>query len=181
MKILVLESSGNKKGSSNMLADEFIRGAKENNHEITVFDVFTANICPCLGCGHCGMAGPCVLKDDYETKLKSMIKSADLLVFVMPVYYYNWPSQLKVVIDRFYSFTGELTAMHKKSILLAAAWDDTDSVFAIVDAYYQKICDYMQFTDLGKVLGKGCGTPGMTKNSIYPKEAHLLGKSIEND
>ena len=56
MKILVLESSGNKKGSSNMLADEFIRGAKENNHEITVFDVFTANICPCLGCGHCGMA-----------------------------------------------------------------------------------------------------------------------------
>ena len=29
MKILVLKSSGNKHGSSNMLADEFIRGAKE--------------------------------------------------------------------------------------------------------------------------------------------------------
>ena len=28
MKILVLESSGNRKGSSNMLAGEFIRGAK---------------------------------------------------------------------------------------------------------------------------------------------------------
>ena len=31
MKILVLKSSGNKHGSSNMLADEFIRGAKETS------------------------------------------------------------------------------------------------------------------------------------------------------
>lgn len=29
MKILVLKSSGNKKGSSNMLADEFIKGAMD--------------------------------------------------------------------------------------------------------------------------------------------------------
>ena len=36
MKVLVLESSRNKNGSSNLLADEFIRGAKENGHEITV-------------------------------------------------------------------------------------------------------------------------------------------------
>ena len=32
MKILVLESSGNKNGSSNMLAHEFVRGAKEAGH-----------------------------------------------------------------------------------------------------------------------------------------------------
>jgi len=34
---------------------------------------------------------------------------ADMIVFVMPVYYYNWPAQLKTVVDRFYSFTTELT------------------------------------------------------------------------
>ena len=38
MKILVLESSGNKHGSSNMLAEAFIRGTKENGHDITEFD-----------------------------------------------------------------------------------------------------------------------------------------------
>ena len=37
MNILVLESSGNIKGSSNMLADEFIRGTEENGHEVTVY------------------------------------------------------------------------------------------------------------------------------------------------
>jgi len=93
MKILVLESSGNKNGSSNMLAGEFIRGAKEAGHEVTEFDVFSADIRPCIGCNHCGMAGPCVQKDDYETKLKGMIRKTDMIVFVMPVYYYNQPAQ----------------------------------------------------------------------------------------
>lgn len=178
MKILVLESSGNKKGASNLLAEGFIQGARENGHEVTVFDVIRADIRPCLGCNHCGMSGPCVQKDDYEIKLKGLIKATDMLVFVMPVYYYNWPAQLKTVIDRFYSFTTELTYMHKKTVLLTAAWDDTDSVFAVVEAYYRRICEYMQFEDCGMVLGGGCGTPSMTRNSGYIEKAYELGKSI---
>ena len=55
MKMLVLKSSGNVNGSSNMLADEYIRGAKEVGHEITEYDVVHADIRPCLGCNHCGM------------------------------------------------------------------------------------------------------------------------------
>ena len=52
MKILVLESSGNKNGSSNMLAKEFIRGASESGHQITAYDVFRKDIRPCIGCNH---------------------------------------------------------------------------------------------------------------------------------
>jgi multimeric flavodoxin WrbA len=79
MKILVLESSGNKNGSSNLLAGEFIRGAKESGHEVTEFDVFRADIRPCTGCGHCGMNGDCVQKDDCENRLKPLIKETDML------------------------------------------------------------------------------------------------------
>lgn len=178
MQILVLKSSGNQYGSSNMLADEFIRGAKENGHSVTEYDVAHKDIRPCLGCNHCGMNAPCVQKDDYENKLKDLIRSADMLVFVMPVYYYNWTAQLKAVVDRFYSFTGELTRMHKKTALLTVAWNNTDSAFEIVRAYYKRICEYMQFEDQGEVIGKGCGTPEMTKRSIYPNQAYQLGKSV---
>ena len=178
MKILVLECSGNKHGSSNLLASSFVRGAKENGHEITEFDVLRADIRPCLGCNRCGMNSPCVQKDDYEKKLKGMIKETDMLVFVMPVYYYNWPAQLKTVIDRFYSFTTELTYMRKKAALLAVAWDDTDTVFTVVEAYYRRICEYMEFEDVGTVFGKGCGTPSMTKSSGFVEKAYELGKAI---
>ena len=179
MKILVLKSSGNKKGSSNMLADEFIRGAGENGHEITEYDVFRADIRPCIGCGYCGMNGPCVQKDDYEQTLKDLIRETDMLVFVMPVYYYNWPAQLKTVVDRFYSYTTELTYMNKKTALISAAWDDTDTVFAVVDAYYRQLCGYMTFKDQGTILGKGCGTPDMTRRSRYMKAAYELGRSVK--
>ena len=38
MNILVIESSPHKNGSSNLLADNFIRGAEEKGHQVTVFD-----------------------------------------------------------------------------------------------------------------------------------------------
>ena len=178
MKILVLKSSGNKNGSSNMLAKEFIRGAGENGHDIKEFDVSRADIRNCMGCNSCGMNGPCVLKDDYENELKSLIRETDMMVFVMPVYYYNWPAQLKAVIDRFYSFTGELTRMHKKTVLLTVAWDNTMDSFKVVQDYYDKIVDYMQFEDMGRVIGTGCGTPAMTKVTDFPSMAYALGKAI---
>ena len=178
MKMLVLKSSGNVNGSSNMLADEFIRGAKEVGHEITEYDVVHADIRPCLGCNHCGMRGACVQKDDYENELKNLIRETDMLVFVMPVYYYNWPAQLKTVVDRFYSFTGELTGMSKKTALITVAWDSTDSAFDVVKAYYKRICEYMHFEDQGAVIGKGCGTPEMTGCSKYMNEAYQLGKNM---
>lgn len=178
MKILVLRSSGNRHGSSNTLGDEFVRGAKENGHDITDFDVFRTDIRPCMGCNACGMSGPCVQKDDYEKTLKSLIKETDMIVFVMPVYYYSWPAQMKAVIDRFYSFTYDLTAMHKKTILIGAAWDDSDSVFELVTAYYKKLCAYMEFEDMGIIEGRGCGTPAMTKQSRFMQKAYELGKSV---
>ena len=178
MKILVLKSSGNKKGSSAMLADEFIRGAKEAGHDITEYNVLHKDIRSCTGCNACGMNGACVQKDDFENELKDLIRETDMIVFAMPVYYYNWPAQLKAVVDRFYSFTTELTYMHKKAVLLAVAWDNTQNVFKVTDAYYDTICDYMQFEDCGRILGGGCGTPEMTRRTGYPKEAYELGKSI---
>ncbi len=39
MKIIVLEGSLHKKGSSNMLAEKFIKGAEEADHTVEVLDV----------------------------------------------------------------------------------------------------------------------------------------------
>lgn len=49
MKIVVLEGSPNKNGSSNMLAGEFMRGAQEAGHSVQVIDAAHANIHPCTG------------------------------------------------------------------------------------------------------------------------------------
>ena len=47
MKIVVLEGSPNKDGSSNLLAAEVIRGAKEGGHSVQVIDAAHEDIHPC--------------------------------------------------------------------------------------------------------------------------------------
>ena len=178
MKILVLKSSGNKNGSSNMLADEFIRGASEAGNEVLDYDVFRKEIRPCRGCGACGMDGPCVQKDDFENELKDLMRAADMIVFTMPVYYYNWPAQIKTVVDRVFSFNGELTAMEKKAVLLTVASDNNATTFSVVKAAYDTVCRYLHFKDCGTILGGGCGSPEATRASIYPGKAYELGKSF---
>lgn len=58
MKIVVLQGSPNRDGSSNLLADCFRQGAEEAGHEVVCIDVAHANIRPCTGCIHCGYEGP---------------------------------------------------------------------------------------------------------------------------
>ena len=36
----------------------------------------------------------------------------------------------------------------------------------------------MHFQDRGMILGTGCGTPDMTRNTVFPKRAYELGKSV---
>ena len=52
MKIIVLQGSPHKNGSSNLLAQEFVRGAKEAGHSVQSLDVAHMEVHPCFGCGH---------------------------------------------------------------------------------------------------------------------------------
>ena len=108
MKITVLQGSPHKNGSSNLLSEQFIKGAEENGHEITVLDAAHMNLHPCIGCGKCGMNGTCVHKDD-NSKIRDSLLTTDMVVFVTPIYYFGMSAQLKTVIDRFYSYTTQLS------------------------------------------------------------------------
>ena len=179
MNILVLKSSGHKNGSSNTLADEFIKGAKENGHSVTDYDVFNADIKNCRGCDACRRgSGKCVNNDDYENELKGMIKSADMLVFVMPLYYYSWPAALKTVVDRFYSFSSELSSMGKKTVIIAAAWENSTSAFEVTKVTYEKIGGYLNFKDCGMLFAGGCPTVDVTKSSKHMQMAYEMGRNL---
>ncbi len=177
MKIVVLEGSPNKNGSSNMLADRFIRGAKEAGHGVQIIDAAHADIHPCIGCIRCGYEGPCVQKDDMET-IRRAILDADMMVFVTPLYYYGMSAQLKTLIDRFCAFNSSIQRKRMKSALLTVAWNSDNWTFDALEAHYKTLVRYLDLKDQGMVLGRGCGTPSMTKHSGYPEKAYELGLSV---
>ena len=178
MKIVVLEGSPNKNGSSNLLADCFKQGAEEAGHSVDVVDTAHANIHPCIGCIHCGYEGPCVQKDDMEM-FREKILSADMLVFVTPLYYYGMSARLKTLIDRFCAFNSSIQRKHMKSALLTVAWNSDDWTFEALEVHYKTLVRYLNLEDMGMVLGYGCGTPSMTQHSKYPQQAYSLGNRLK--
>lgn len=86
MRILIVESSPHKHSSSDLLAEQFIEGAKRQGTRLRCLTLPGRTFNPCLGCDTCGMAGPCVQKDDM-TKLRELLLQMDMAVFVASLYY----------------------------------------------------------------------------------------------
>ena len=116
----------------------------------------------------------CACMDDVRRE----ILSADMVVFATPLYYYGMSAQLKTIIDRFCSANASITGRHMKAALLAVAWNADEWTFEALEAHYRTIVRYLHMEDAGMVLGRGCGTPGMTRRTGYPQAAYDLGASL---
>ena len=97
--ILILSSSPRKNGNSDILCEQFIKGAKESGHNTEKIYISDMKINYCTGCGVCNTTSECVQKDGMEKIYEKMLK-ADVIVFATPVYFYSMCGQMKVFIDR---------------------------------------------------------------------------------
>ena len=82
-KVLILSGSPRKGGNSDLLCDEFMRGAMESGNEVEKIRVASKKIAPCSACYYCKNSGECVHKDDMAEILQKMI-DADVLVLASP-------------------------------------------------------------------------------------------------
>lgn len=99
-KIMVISSSPHKISNSEMLANYFIKGAKEAGHTCEMIKIRDLDMKFCKGCLACQKKGNCVIKDGITKNLLNSIMESDILVFATPVYYYAISGQLKTFIDR---------------------------------------------------------------------------------
>lgn len=107
MKITVLTGSPRMNGNTNHMASQFIKGAEDAGHEVYRFDCAKHKISGCVACNACGMNGDCFMQDDF-VELRPHLLEADMVVFVTPMYYFGFSTQLKAVIDRFYAINGSI-------------------------------------------------------------------------
>ena len=176
MKILVITGSPRINGNSNTLVDNFIKGAKENGHNVIRFDSAFKNVHPCVACNKCGMNGNCVFNDDFNF-IKENIIDSDMVVFATPMYYFGISAQLKAVIDRFYSINGKIHT-YKKSALILTYADNSASEAEPIKNHYEVLLNYLGWQDCGQIIAKGVWLEGSVNNTDYPKRAYELGKSL---
>ncbi len=98
--ILIISASPREQGNSDILCDEFMRGAKESGHDVEKIRLADQAINYCTGCCACiSGAGSCAQNDDMNDIYKKIL-DADVIVLASPVYFRSFNGQMKTFIDR---------------------------------------------------------------------------------
>jgi len=177
MKVLVITGSPHKKGTTAVLAEQFIQGAQESGHQVERFDAAFREVHPCIACERCHTTQQgCVFSDDMAL-LNPMLLEADAVCFVSPVYYSAMSAQIRAVIDRFYA-NDEALHKNKKSCLLLAMADSSVQTAEGAIRSYQGTVGYLEWEDLGTISACGCSTAEDVVKTEYPRQAYELGKNL---
>lgn len=100
MDILALHLSPRKNGNSEVMLDEFIRGAEDAGASVEKFSVADHRIEPCTGCAVCETTGECVITDDDMGPLYPKLASAPMVVVSTSLFFYDVPAAGKALVDR---------------------------------------------------------------------------------
>lgn len=100
MKIIIINGSHRKNGSTAFILNELIQELKKyDDVDVQFIHVADLALNYCVGCGTCYRIGKCIYRDDVET-LSSDIASADGIILGSPTYASNVSAQMKTIIDR---------------------------------------------------------------------------------
>lgn len=176
-KILILSGSPRKGGNSDMLCDEFMRGAKENGNDVEKIFIRDKKIGFCNACYYCTKNdGKCAVKDDMAEVLDKML-AADVLVMASPVYFYSVDAQMKALIDR--TVAKWLQFKGKEFYYIMTAAEDTDTVMdCTLECFRGLAACLADSKEMGVIYGKGVYEIGEIKNTPAMEEAYKMGKSI---
>lgn len=177
-RVLILSASPRKGGNSDLLCDEFVRGAKEAGHDTEKVFLRDKQIGYCTACDYCRTHnGECIHQDDMAELLVKMI-TADVLVMATPVYFYTMDAQMKTVIDRTVARYTELSSKEFYFIVTAA---DNNS-----QALERTLEGFRGFTDCcltnpiekGIIYGIGVWQKGEVQNTPAMRQAYEMGKQV---
>jgi multimeric flavodoxin WrbA len=178
MKIVVLTGSPHHPGSSEKLADAFIKGAREAGNEVYRFDAGrrTSEFSLIqLEDNHPGQEVAIEPADVVTNEVMPKLLAADMVVLVSSLYYYGMNAALKAVIDRFYHWNHELHG-DKKAITLVSGYGQEDA-FASLKLYFEQLFRYIRWERVGGVLAADAWNE--EKLAKHIDEAYQLGKQVK--
>lgn len=176
-KVLILSASPRKGGNSDLLCDEFARGAQEAGNAVEKLRVCEHKIAPCRGCYFCrDHGGECVYKDDMAAILQKMI-DADVIVLASPVYFYAVNAQLKALIDR---TVARWLEVHDKEFYYIVTMEDDDPAAGETAVNCMRgYADCVEgAVEKGVLIAADVYEAGKVKGTEYMTQAYEMGKSV---
>jgi len=176
-KVLIVSASPRKGGNSDLLCDQFLRGAKEAGNEAEKIFLRDKKINFCTGCVACqSNGGKCVQKDDMAGILDKMV-TADVIVMATPVYFYTMNGQMKTLIDR---TVARYTKISNKELyfIVAAADSSKQAMERTLEGFRGFTSCLSGAKEKGIIYGTGAWKVGDIKGSKTMTQAYGMGKKV---
>ena len=173
MKSVIVISTSLRRGSnSDMLADQFIAGAKAAGNNVEKISLVGKNIQFCKGCLGCQKLGHCVINDDAK------VLKADVICWATPIYYYEMSGQMKTLIDRMNAMY-ELDYQFRDVYLLTTAAEDEEQTPKRAEAGLTGWIDcYPKSRLAGTLFCGGVNDAREIEGNAKLQEAYELGKKL---
>lgn len=174
--ILIISSSPRKNGNSQMLCEQFKRGAEEKGHMVTLVRLMEKIIGFCRACDGCMRnGGTCVLNDDMAEVLK-LFQEADVIVLATPVYFYGISAQMKTFIDRTYPIWQHLGKKEVYYIISAGLGEDIiERSLGDLDGFVEHLEEYRI---AGRIYATDVMEAGLVKNLDVFEKAYQMGALV---
>lgn len=178
-KIVVITGSPRRSGNSFAMTEAFIKAAQAKGHSVKRFDAADMKLGGCHACETCYSTGKaCTFDDDFNTMAPDILE-ADAVVFSTPIYWYSWPSQIKAVIDKLYSFcvAGKPVA-GKECALIACCEEKEPEILDGVRVPLERTAALLEWKMVGEVLVPGVLKVGDIANTDGVARAAALADKI---
>lgn len=176
-RLVVISSSLRNNSNSEMLAHNFEKGALEAGNQVEYITLKDKKIGYCIGCLTCQNTHKCVIQDD-AISIAEKLKTADVICFATPVYYYGMSGQLKTLLDRCNSLYSSDYKFKDIYLIATAAENEKETVAGTIKGIQGWIDCYERANLKGLVFGGGVDNPGEINESHKCMEAFNMGKNI---
>ncbi|MDE6864605.1 MAG: flavodoxin family protein [Eubacterium sp.] len=175
--VLIISGSPRKGGNSDLLCDEFMKGAIDGGNEAEKIFLRDKKVAPCNACYYCAQSGgQCAIKDDMAEILDKM-QAADVIVMSSPVYFYSIDAQMKALIDR---CVARWTNIPDKEFyyIMTAAENSSTVMDCTLECFRGFAVCLDNAVEKGVIYGKGVYEKGEIVNTPVMKEAYEMGKGV---
>lgn len=187
-KIVFIHGGPRKNGNTRSAAALAIESAREKGAEVTEIDAVSLEFkAPgCIACLKCQQSEEfkCALNDEVAEKV-STLPDYDVIILDAPIYWWGFPAQLKIFIDRVFSLVKISGQEHKSPLsgkvlgLLATGGGGVEDNLDVLEAQWKHPAEMLECSFVSSLFPNVLPDEGsIVKDPVLVEKAKAFGRSI---
>jgi multimeric flavodoxin WrbA len=166
VKITTILGSPRKSGNTATILKAF-EALAAKNHEVARINIAEKNVRGCRGCDACQkiLDAPGCRQNDGFSDIAARMLESDIIVYASPVYVWDFPAQMKALIDRHYCLVKWTPAGPKYlmegrcTALLATCGADAENNADLIQETFRREMEYLHCRIMAKFIVPNCTVP----------------------